>query len=209
MPAAEPVAGVVLAAGASTRMGSNKLLLPLDGESVVRRATRIAIEARLDPVIVVLGHDAERVREQLAELDCVSVVNPDHARGAGTSLRAGATRADQTGAQALVLMLSDMPFVTTAMVATLAARWRETGAPLVVSHYGGVQAPPALFDRRLFAELMGSDDLRGAKPVIQRHQADALVVEWPGSALQDLDVATDYEQVCARLAESGVSRWSR
>ena len=71
-------AGVVLAAGSSTRMGENKLLLPLGGETVVRRAVRTAVEAALDPIIVVLGHEPERVRAALAGLPCRTVVNPDH-----------------------------------------------------------------------------------------------------------------------------------
>ena len=69
-------AAVVLAAGSSTRMGENKMLLPLGGETVVRRAVRTAVEAALDPIIVVLGHEPERVRAALAGLPCRTVVNP-------------------------------------------------------------------------------------------------------------------------------------
>jgi molybdenum cofactor cytidylyltransferase len=190
---------VVLAAGASTRLGRNKLLLDLAGESVVRRAVRGAVEARLDPVFVVLGHEAERVREELAGLECEAVVNPDHARGAGTSLRAGVARAARTTAEALVLTLADMPLVTPGMIATLVTRWRETRAPLAVSRYGQAQAPPTLFSRSLFDEILDSDDAWGAKPIILRHSEDALAVPWPPASLQDLDVAADYEEILARL----------
>jgi molybdenum cofactor cytidylyltransferase len=200
MPATEPpVAAVVLAAGASTRLGRNKLLLDLGGESVVRRAVRTAIEARLDPVIVVLGHEAERVREELVGLRCEVIVNPDHARGAGTSLRAGVARVAATGAEALVLMLADMPLVTAEMLATLVLRRRETRAPLVVSHYGDTQAPPNLFSRSLFDELLASDDKKCAKPVIRRHSDEAVAAQWPPEALKDLDVAADYEALRTQL----------
>ena len=172
---AASVAGVVLAAGSSVRLGRNKLLLDLGGETVVRRAARAAIEAGLDPVIVVLGHEAGRVREELLEgLPCVVVLNPEHARGAGTSVRAGVAHASETKAEALVLILADMPLVTAGMIATLVARRRDTGALLVVSRYGETQAPPNLFDRSLFGELLASDDTSCAKPVIRRHAAEAV-----------------------------------
>jgi len=201
MPGVETpaVAAVVLAAGSSTRMGRNKLLLDLGGETVVRRAVQAAVEAGLAPVIVVLGHEAERVRAELGGLPCVPVVNPDHVRGVGTSLHAGVRRAADE-AVALILMLADMPFVTAAMLTTLVGCYRTTGAPLVVSRYGEVQAPPNLFDRSLFAELLSTDDERCAKRVVRGHENEAVVVPWPEEALRDIDVAEDYERVRAHLA---------
>jgi len=86
---AGPVAGIVLAAGASTRMGRNKLLLALGGVSVLRRAVARAIDAGLEPVIVVLGHEREHASLELAGLRCETVANPDYALGIASSLRAG------------------------------------------------------------------------------------------------------------------------
>ena len=76
-----PIAGVVLAAGSSARMGTNKLLLELGGELVIRRAVRRTLEAGLDPALVVLGHDADKIRGALAGLPCRPVLNPDWADG--------------------------------------------------------------------------------------------------------------------------------
>jgi molybdenum cofactor cytidylyltransferase len=191
------VAAVVLAAGASTRMGRNKLLLELDGETLVRRAARAAAEAGVDRVVVVLGHDEQRIRRALEGLPCEIVVNPDHARGAGTSLRAG-LRKTAADADAIVIVLADMPFVTAGMIAALVGRYRERGAPLVVSHYGDVQAPPTLCDRALFAELLAMDDEHCGKPVVRAHREEAEVVSWPASALQDIDVPADYDSLRAR-----------
>jgi molybdenum cofactor cytidylyltransferase len=179
-------------------MGRNKLLLDLGGETLVRRAARGALAASLHPVFVVLGHEAERVREALAGLACETVVNADYARGAGSSLRAGVASVATTGAEALVLTLADMPLVTPEMLATLALRWRETKAAIVVSHYGDAQAPPTLFSRSLFGDLLASEDERGAKSILSRHSESALAVQWPADALQDLDVSADYEQFLAR-----------
>ncbi len=189
---------MVLAAGSSTRMGRNKLLLDLGGETVVRRAVRSALEAGLEPVIVVLGHEAEGVGAQLAGLACSTVLNLDHAKGLGTSLHAGVARAAQ--ASALILILADMPFVTPSMLETLVERYRATGAPIVASRYGDVPAPPNLFDRSLFSELLATDDEHGARHVIRRHEERAVLVAWPAEALRDLDVAEDYAQASAQLA---------
>ena len=86
---AGPVAGIVLAAGPSTRMGENKLLLRFNGETVLARTVRRAAAAGLDPVVVVLGHEAERVRAELSGLPCLPVANPDYARGLNASARVG------------------------------------------------------------------------------------------------------------------------
>src|SRR5260370_13529613 len=84
------VAGLVLAAGSSSRMGRNKLLFELAGETLLRRAVRAALGGGLSPVLVVLGHEAERARRELDGLECRSVGNPNYAQGIGSSLHAGA-----------------------------------------------------------------------------------------------------------------------
>jgi molybdenum cofactor cytidylyltransferase len=199
MPAPSIVAAAVLAAGASTRMGRNKLLLDLGGETMVRRVVRAAAGAGLDQVVVVLGHDEPLVRAELAGLPCTLVVNPDHGQGAGTSLRTAVRHVASAGASAIVIVLADMPFVTSGMIAAVVARYRETAAPVVASHYGAVQAPPTLYDRALFAELLAIPDDRGAKQVVRRHEREAAVLSWPESSLRDVDVPADYEGVRADL----------
>ncbi len=192
------VAALVLAAGSSSRMGRNKLLLELGGETLVRRSVRSAVEGDVDDVVVVLGHEEPRVRAELAGLPCALVLNRDHAEGAGTSLRAGVRRV-ATDADAVVIVLADMPFVTGEMIAALVRRYRETRGRLVVSHYGEVQAPPTLYDRALFDELLAIPGERGAKEVVQRHAQEALVLSWPRSALRDIDAPGDYEVARAEL----------
>jgi molybdenum cofactor cytidylyltransferase len=194
-------AAVVLAAGSSTRMGeNNKLLLPLGEETVVRRAVRTAVDAALDPIIVVLGHEPDRVRAALAGLPCRTVVNPDHLSGKGTSLQFGiAEVASSTTAGAALVMLADMPFVTAAMLARVAAR-EGTAAPMVVSRYGEVNAPPILYDRSLFAELLALPGQACGKEMVRRHRAEAVALSWPEHALADIDRPEDYERIAAELA---------
>jgi molybdenum cofactor cytidylyltransferase len=194
-----PVAGVVLAAGSSTRMGRNKLLFEAGGETVVRRAVRSAEQAGLDPVVVVLGHEAEAVRAALASAPCRFVVNPRHAEGMNSSVRAGIAALPPDVAAGVVL-LADMPFVSAQMIASLVERYRTGDALLVVSEYDGVQAPPTLFDRSLFAELEGPEGKGCGKRMRRRHPDRAAIVAWPAAALADLDVPEDYERAKAQLA---------
>jgi molybdenum cofactor cytidylyltransferase len=188
------VAGIVLAAGASTRMGANKLLLALEGEPLVHRAARTALAAGLDPVLVIVGHEAERTRAAVADLPCAPVANPAFAEGQGSSLRAGAAALPGDVAAAVVL-LGDMPLVTPAMVRALVDRWYATGAPVVVSDYAGVLAPPTLFDRSVFAELAALEGETAARPVVERHRDAVETVPCPPAALGDVDVPSDLERL--------------
>ena len=195
------VAGVVLAAGGSTRMGRNKLLLDAGGEPLVRRVTRQAIAAGLAPVLVVVGYEAARVREALAGLPCEFVENPDYASGINGSVQRGIARVP-ADAPAAVVILGDMPFVTAAMIRAVADRHRESGAPLVLSLYGddAVHAPPTLYGRALFAEF-GTDAGEGCgKRVVRRHRTEAAELRWPAARLADVDVPADYSKVADRLA---------
>jgi molybdenum cofactor cytidylyltransferase len=190
------VAGIVLAAGSSTRMGSNKMLLELEGEPLVRRAVRAALAASVGPVLVVVGHEAERVGETVSDLPCEIVLNPEHALGAGSSLRAG-VQAVPAEAGAAVVVLGDMPFVTGAMIRGVVERYREGHPRLVVSRYGSVTAPPTLFDRSLFGELLALGGEDGGRQVVRAHQHEAARCVWRDKAVADVDVAEDY----ARLLE--------
>jgi molybdenum cofactor cytidylyltransferase len=194
-----PVAGVVLAAGASTRFGRNKLLLQLGGESLARRAAKAALEGGLDPVVVVLGHEADRIGQELLGLPVRTIVNPDYALGMNTSVRAGVEAVPEEAA-AVVVLLADMPFVTGDMITRLVQAYRQTRAPLVASDYEGVHAPPTLYARPLFPELGGpGGDGRGRR-VVKRHAEEAVRVTWPSDRLADVDREEDWGQI--RVATS-------
>jgi molybdenum cofactor cytidylyltransferase len=196
------VAGVVLAAGTSTRMGRNKLFMELEGEPLVRRVVGRAAKAGFDPLIVVLGHEAALVQEALQGIPYRPVVNPDYERGVNSSLRAGIGAAAETPARAAVVVLADMPFVTTDMIATLVAKYRESDAPLVISDYAGVNAPPMLYDRSLFGELAMSEGQGCGRQVVKRHRHEAVSASWPAEALTDLDAPEDYDRVKAAVEGS-------
>jgi len=200
------VAGVVLAAGTSTRMGQNKLFMEVEGETLVRRMVGRASRAGFDPLIVVLGHESERVQRELLGIPYRPVLNREYEKGVNSSLRAGIRAASETSARAAVIVLADMPFVTTAMIVTLVEKYRWSDAPLVISDYEGVNAPPMLYDRSLFVELAASEGQGCGKHVVKRHRHEAESAAWPAEALTDLDEPEDYERVKASIESSPVDR---
>jgi molybdenum cofactor cytidylyltransferase len=194
----ERVAGVVLAAGLSTRMGENKMLLQLGGRTLVRRAVATALAGGLDPVLVVVGHERERVEKELTGLRCTPVFNAEYARGIHASLKSGiAALPDETPAAAV--LLGDMPLVTDEMVRALVEAFRHASAPLAISVYGEVVAPPIVYGKALFPELRAIDGDGCGKRVVKRHRAEALELRWPEETLTDLDLPQDLERIRARL----------
>lgn len=184
----------MLAAGASSRMGSNKLLLMLDGEPLVRRATRRALAAGLEPVVVVLGREPERAQLALSGLACRFAFNATPQSPMSRSLHSG-LEALPAGIDAAIVTLADMVSVTADMLREIASAAEETSAPLIASRYGGVLAPPMLFRRVLFAELLLSDGEGCGRSVVERHCADALILDWPAEALLDVDTPEEFAKL--------------
>lgn len=186
------VAGVILAAGASRRMGRNKMLLQLDGESLVRRAATRALAAGLSPVVVVIGHEPDRIRAELEGLAVEFAVNPDFTGPTSGSLHRGLSRLGPD-VDAVVVMLGDMVKVSAETLAMLVAGARGTDAPLVVSRYGDVTAPPLLFRRALFPELLAWTGEGCGKAVVQAHSGEAMFIDRPIALLADVDTPQDFE----------------
>lgn len=185
------VAGVILAAGASRRMGKNKMLLELDGESLIRRAAKRALAAGLSPLVVVVGHEVDRLRAELQDLRLTFAVNPAYTGPTSVSLHQG-LNALGPDVDAVVVMLGDMVRVTTETLAMLIAAARGTEAPLVVSRYGDVTAPPLLFRRALFGELLAWTGEGCGKAVVQAHKQEAMYVDRPAALLVDVDTPEDF-----------------
>jgi molybdenum cofactor cytidylyltransferase len=195
------IAGVVLAAGTSSRLGANKLLLRLDSEPLILRAVRRAAEAGLAPVIVVLGHEAERVAAVLDGLAVETIVNPAYRAGMHGSLQTGIEHVPEDCVGAVVL-LGDMPLVTTGMIELLAERFRRGTEPLVLSLYDEVQAPPTLYARSLFPALAEAG-AEGGREVVRAHRSEAAEVRWPEALLVDVDRPEDAVRLGVLLAEPG------
>lgn len=190
------VSAVVLAAGASTRMGSQKLLLPLGGEAIVRRTVREVCEAGFDEVLVVVGHEQEKVLASLNGLPIRHVVNAVYETGMGSSFRTAVERLE--GSEAAMFALGDQPFVTAREYRSILDTYRQH-APMIVSvRYGDVTAPPHLFSRALFSEL--AQLTHGARSVLERHRDQTIVLQFPSDLLQDIDTPEDYERAARRVS---------
>jgi molybdenum cofactor cytidylyltransferase len=190
------VSGVVLAAGASTRMGTQKLLLPFGDEPLVRRVVRQVLAAGFDDVLVVLGSGHEATRAALEGLPVRHAVNLQFASGMGSSFRTAVEHL--AGSAAAMFALADQPFVTAREYRTVLAAYRQHAPPIVSVRYGDIMAPPHLFEREFFPEL--AQLTHGARSVLQRHLDRTMVLQFPPDLLVDVDTPEDYELAKSRLS---------
>ena len=188
---------VVLAAGASTRMGTQKLLLPLGGEPLVRRTVREVCAAGFDEVVVVLGHEHEKVREVLDSLPVRTTINEAYLTGMGSSFRAAVEHVAPDSAAAM-FALGDQPLLAAKDYRRLLDTFAEQSPGIVCVRYGDVTAPPHLFGRKFFPEL--SKLVHGARGVLEQHRDETVVLQFPPDLLQDIDTPDDYERVTRRLS---------
>lgn len=191
---ARGIAALILAAGASTRLGQPKQLLRLDGESLLRRTARLAIAAGCAPVFVVIGYEAERMQSELKGLLATALVNEEWAQGMGSSLRCGmAALTLSQPPQAVLLLVCDQPRLTVEHLQTLLDRHQTGNAPITASSYAQRDGVPAVVAASLFSELLACSGDRGARDLIRGHADTVQRVPWPEGEL-DLDRPEDLEQ---------------
>ena len=202
LPGSQPRFGVVvLAAGASTRLGvgvTPKQLLLYEGQTLVRRAAETALASTCRPVVVVLGANAVAVGNEL-ELPLIVTRNREWETGMASSLRAGldAVLGADRNVDGVVVMLTDQPFVNAQLIDTLIERRRETRKIIVTAQYGGVRGVPALFARELFAEVEQLTGHEGARQIIRKYPDETVTVEFAGAAI-DIDTPEDYQALSLR-----------
>jgi molybdenum cofactor cytidylyltransferase len=194
------VAGIILAAGRSTRMGRSKaLLVTPDGMSFVARLIHALAGGGVDgPIVVGRSDDAELQRE-VDSAGARFVTNPDaDAGGQLSSLLAGLYKADRPGIRGLMVTPVDAPMVTPQTVSRLIAVFSSTAAPIVRPRYQGRNGHPVIFSRELFDDLRHASPAIGAKSVLRAHE-DAIVnvvVDDPG-VIADIDTPEDYANLGA------------
>jgi molybdenum cofactor cytidylyltransferase len=190
------IPAVVLAAGRSSRMGRAKATLPLDDtDTFLTRIVRTFLDAGVDDVVVVVGHEANAIVSSFSAsgLPARFVVNHDYDRGQWSSLVAGLGVVDRPGVSAALITLVDVPLVTPDTVRAVIACYRRTHAPVVRPTSGSRHGHPLLVDRSLFDELRAARPAEGAKPVIRAHASPAgdIAIADEG-AFTDIDTEEEY-----------------
>lgn len=191
----ERIAGIVLAAGESTRYGNTtKQVLPWGDTTLVGHAVQVALRAGLAPVIVVTGYDADIVAAAVADVPVQTVFNPDYAAGQSTSVQCGVAAVSENVGGAVFLM-ADTPNVTPAVVRRVVEAHRETLAPIVIPTYEGQRGNPVLFDRDLFDGIQTISGDVGGRALFEayRNSIVRVPVDEPGIR-QDVNTADDYER---------------
>lgn len=201
------VGAVILAAGGSSRLGQPKQLLSFQGESLLRRAVRSALEAGCTCVTVVAGEARDRIEIELRGTRAAIVENLEWQRGIGTSVRCGLRHllSSRPDIDAVLLLACDQPFLDAGVIASLIARREGSGKPIVASSYAGTLGIPALFHRSCFESLLALQDDSGAKALIESRSADVAQMEFEQGAI-DIDTPADFEGLTSSGADQPLHR---
>ncbi len=183
---------MILAAGASARLGRPKQMLAFRGRSLLRHAAETALATSCRPVVVVLGALADRLRGELSGLPVTVAMNPQWSEGMSSSIRAGLSAFPPEGAEpeAVLIMLCDQPFIPAQFLERLLAVHQAGGFGIVAAEYAGQAGVPALFSRAYFSELAALRGSGGAKQIIVKHTNDTRRIPLPEAAL-DIDRPED------------------
>lgn len=198
------LAGIVLAAGRSARMGSPKALLDFLGVPFVVRILEALEALEVKTRVVVLGPDAPRIRPVLASHDCILVENPEPETGPIASLRAALTALHGVQPSAALVWPVDLPHVRVTTVERLMEAHRRTRAPIVVPTFGERRGHPVIWGAGLFADLQQNAEAtrEGARVVLRSHEAEVVQVPVDDPAVIDhVNTPEDYERL--------VREWNR
>jgi len=194
------VALLLLAAGASTRMGQPKQLLPYRGRTLLRHAAETAVASGCAPLVLVTGAVHEALVGEVADLPLRVVHNPAWQTGLASSIQAGLAAAADAQPTAYLIMLGDQPLITPELLRQLLAQQQQTKAPVVATAYGEVLGVPALFDRAMLPALHLLRGTQGANRLIASLGAAVGRVSFP-NGLVDVDTPEQYASLQGRTSE--------
>jgi molybdenum cofactor cytidylyltransferase len=195
---------VILAAGASTRMGTAKQLLLLDGRPLLQHVLNNVRASGVSEIILVLGFAASEIQREIDVRNVRVVLNENHEQGMGISLKLGLS-AVNSQAESAIIVLADQPFVKPALLDQLIIEHQRSRAPIVIPTYRGFRGNPVLLDRSVFPEVMALDGDIGCRAIFGKHLEGILKVPVNDvGILLDIDRQSDFEAL--RNADNGVDK---
>ncbi len=190
------IAGLILAAGESSRMRRDKALLIYQGRTFLETIQNNLIAAGIERIVVVLGHHADLIQSKVTLGSAQVAINRDYARGQTSSLQAGIEALGQDPPDAVMLCLVDHPAVTPEVLAKLIERFEATRAPMVIPTFQGERGHPVVISQALFPELRALLPVEGANAVIRKYrEATEFVEVGDRGILIDVDEPRTYEDL--------------
>jgi len=187
---------VLLAAGNSSRMGTSKQMLSVNGRTLLEHSVNCATASQIPNVIVVFGAHAQDHQVALKGRPITIEINQQWANGMGSSLKAGLRKAIQSfsNVQALMVLVCDQPLLSSVHINRLASAYYQSKPLAVASQYNnGVVGVPAIFDRSVFSSLMQIEDKSGAREVLEKLNQDLVLIPFIGGEI-DLDTPEDLKR---------------
>ena len=187
---------VLLAAGASARLGKPKQNLIYEDKTLLQHAIQAALGSVCEPTVVVLGAQAEKIKAQIESEPIEIIQNPDWSTGMASSIHCGLLHLLQVAPEitSVIFLLCDQPFVEAALLNELVQTQSETGKEIVACAYQDTLGTPALFDKIYFPELLSLTGDEGAKKLIFKHKEAVASLPFPQGVI-DIDTPADYENL--------------
>lgn len=186
---------IVLAAGASNRLGRPKQLLIYKGKSLLRHVLDIAKNVNAQPVIVVLGANSQLTSNEIpGDSNIYKIINDNWNKGISSSICCGLNALQQIApsSEGAIFTVCDQPFITASFLNKLITVQKETGKPIVASSYENTVGTPVLFHKTFFPELLALQGDAGAKTIIRQHTGSYVTVPFPKGEI-DIDTGADYK----------------
>lgn len=197
-PLPQQITGVILAAGSASRMGTTKQLLPFGRTTLLGQVVKNAGQSALHDIIVVLGHDAEKIQQTIDLSSTAIVMNPDYAKGQSTSLIKGLEHV-KPACDGAMFLLGDQPLVTSHVINTLIRAFETSDALIVLPCFHGKRGNPVIISKALFHRLASLSADTGARVLFDEYKTSILKVPFEDDAvLVDIDTLNDYEQLISK-----------
>lgn len=187
---------IILAAGASTRLGQPKQLLIYQEHSLIFNTLKVAVNSGCAPIVLVLGAYGDLIFSEVRNFPVKIVKNYDWEEGMNTSIKVGINtlKATQENVLATILMVCDQPFVSTQIIQKIIDVYYLKGKAIVACTYAGTFGVPALFSAKFFPEMLNLKTPKGAKQIIKNYAHQVATVDFPKGEI-DIDTFGDYERL--------------